>query len=71
MAATTFYPKRLLAAAIAVVALSVVLSLATDLEHGAAVGVAAVLAYAGFELFFTFNPGMWWRDGRRRADAER
>ena len=64
--AVTFYPKRLLGTALGVVALAVVLSLATDLERGAAVGVAAVLAYIAFEVFFTFNPAIWWRERRNR-----
>jgi hypothetical protein len=61
----SFYPKRLLATALFILAFGSILSLATDMSQGAAVGALALSAYLFVELLVTFNPAVWWRERRR------
>ena len=60
----TFYPKKLLLSAVATVALSATLSVATDVNRAGVLGIAGLLAYLLFEVFFSVNPATWWRDRR-------
>jgi hypothetical protein len=57
----TVYPKRLLLTAVLILALSAVLSTATYIGQGGALGVAGLLAYLVFEVFFSVNPAAWRR----------
>jgi hypothetical protein len=60
----TFHPKGLLLTVAAVVALSAIFSLATDVNRAGILGIAALLAYVLFEVFFSVNPAAWWRSRR-------
>jgi len=60
----TFHPRRLLLTAAFIIGLSAVLSLATSERHEGVLGIAGVVAYLLFDIFFTVNPAVWWR-GRR------
>jgi hypothetical protein len=61
---TTFYPIRLLLAAVLLVGLSAVLSMAISASQAGTLGVVGVVAYLAFDVFFTVNPAVWWRDRR-------
>ena len=61
---TTFYPIRLLLAAVLLVGLSAVLSMAISASQAGTLGVVGVVAYLTFDVFFTVNPAVWWRDRR-------
>jgi len=61
---TTFYPIRLLLAAVLLVGLSAVLSMAISGSQAGTFGVVGVVAYLAFDVFFTVNPAVWWRDRR-------
>lgn len=63
----SFHPKSLAVTVAFLVAFGSALSVATDLRHGVAVGVVAVLAYLLVEVVIAFNPVVWWRGrpGRR------
>lgn len=67
--AISFYPKRLLATALFIVAFGSVLSVATDLRQGVAVGLLAVMAYLFVEFLIVFNPVVWWHERRRRQSS--
>jgi hypothetical protein len=60
----SFHPKGLLATAVFLVAFGAVLSVATDVRRGVAVGALAVLACLLVEGFAVVNPAAWWQ-GRR------
>jgi hypothetical protein len=64
--AFSFYPKRLLATAVFIIAFGSVLSVATDLRRGVAVGILAVMAYLFVEVLIVFNPVVWWQQRRSR-----
>ena len=59
-----FYPKRLLLTAALIVGLTGVFSIATDVRRGGLAGIAGLVAYLFFDVFFSFNPAAWWRDRR-------
>jgi hypothetical protein len=61
---TTFHPRRLLLTAVLIIGLSVVLALATSERHEGVLGMAGVVAYLLFDMLFTVNPAVWWRDRR-------
>ncbi len=62
----SFYPKRLLLMAVAIIALGSILAVAIDARQGVAVGLLGVSAYVLIELLVTFNPVVWWRQRRHR-----
>ena len=61
----TFHPKRMLITAAILGMLGVTLSLAIDLERGAAAaGLLAVLAYVFIEVLGFVYPAAWWQQSR-------